>query len=86
MFKSESSIAERTNQERKFGFPDAILQMWAAFCDELVNGRAGMKQHFTCATPEEASWSHDLFTAALASQREGKTVALNLEGATASGK
>jgi predicted dehydrogenase len=58
----------------EFGFPDAILQMWAAFCDELVNGRAGMGQPFYCVTPEEATWSHELFTAALASQRNKETV------------
>jgi len=58
----------------EFGFSDALLQMWAAFCDELVNGRDGMQQPFTCATPEEAAGSHRLFTAALASQRTGETV------------
>ena len=58
----------------EFGLPDAILQMWAAFCDELVNGRHGMAQPFYCVTPEEAMWSHELFTAALASQRHGETI------------
>jgi hypothetical protein len=58
----------------EFGFSDAILQMWAAYCDELVNGQEGMAQPFYCATPVEASWSHDLFTAALASQASGETV------------
>jgi predicted dehydrogenase len=60
----------------EFGLPDAILQMWAAFCDELANGREGMRQPFTCATPEEAMWSHALFTAALQSQARGETVRL----------
>ncbi len=60
----------------EFGLSDAILQMWAAFCDELVNGREGMQQPFYCATPEEAARSHDLFTAALESQATGQTVAL----------
>ena len=36
----------------EFGFSDAILQMWAAFCDELVHGKDGMRQPLTCATPE----------------------------------
>lgn len=54
----------------EFGFPDAILQMWAAFVDEL----AGNKAPFRCATPEEALASHRLFTAALESQRTGATV------------
>lgn len=53
----------------EFGLTDAILQMWAAFVDELAHGRDGMRQPFVCATPEEAQWSHRLFTAALESQR-----------------
>ncbi|HEX9616131.1 MAG TPA: hypothetical protein VGA03_01850 [Anaerolineales bacterium] len=60
----------------EFGLPDAILQMWAAFCDELANGREGMSQPFSCATPEEAKWSHALFTAALQSQAQGETARL----------
>ena len=52
----------------EFGFPDAVLQMWAAFCDEAAHGREGMKQPLYCATPEEAAASHAVFTAALASQ------------------
>jgi predicted dehydrogenase len=54
----------------EFGFPDAILQMWASFVDEL----SGHKPRFQCATPEEAVASHRLFTAALESQRTGCTV------------
>jgi predicted dehydrogenase len=60
----------------EFGFPDAIMQMWASFCDELVNGKEGMMQNFHCATPEEAKCSHALFTAALASQSSGRTIEL----------
>ncbi len=56
----------------EFGFTDAILQMWAAFCDELTNGREKMRQPFYCATPEEAHQSHLIFTQALASSREGR--------------
>lgn len=56
----------------EFGFSDAILQMWAAFLDEL----AGNQPRFRCATPEEALASHRLFTAALESQRTGATVAV----------
>lgn len=51
----------------EFGFADSILQMWAAFCDELAHGREGMKQPFYCVTPEEAARSHEIFTAAIAS-------------------
>jgi predicted dehydrogenase len=58
----------------EFGFTDAILQMWAAFCDELAHGLDGMRQPFRCATPEELAVCHDLFTGALESQRTGRTV------------
>ncbi len=54
----------------EFGFTDAILQMWAAFCDEAANGKEGMKQPFTCVTPEEVAESHEVFTAALRSQAQ----------------
>lgn len=60
----------------EFGFTDAILQMWAAFLDELEHGQGAMSQPFNCATPEEAALSHDLFTAALESQRTGQTVSV----------
>ncbi|MEC0260051.1 Gfo/Idh/MocA family protein [Paenibacillus lautus] len=58
----------------EFGFSDSILQMWAAFCDELVNGTDGLLQPFRCATPEEAEGSHRVFTAALESNRSGDTI------------
>jgi predicted dehydrogenase len=58
----------------EFGFSDAILQMWAAFLDELAHGREGMRQPFYCATPEEAATTHRLFTAALESQRTAAVV------------
>jgi predicted dehydrogenase len=63
----ESAYPTITGHIFEFGFTDAILQMWAAFCDELVNGRAKMKQPFYCATPEEAHQSHLIFTEALKS-------------------
>ncbi|MGQ9785722.1 MAG: Gfo/Idh/MocA family protein [Anaerolineae bacterium] len=59
----------------EFGFSDSILQMWAAFCDELVNGQ-DMRQPFYCATPEETADSHRLFTAALESHRSGQVIAI----------
>jgi predicted dehydrogenase len=58
----------------EFGFSDAILQMWAAFLDELAHGRGHMRQPFYCATPEEAATTHRLFTAALESQRAAAVV------------
>lgn len=58
----------------EFGFSDSILQMWAAFCDEIANGRQGMQQPFYCATPEEAAGSHEVFTAALHSHKNAAAV------------
>jgi len=49
------------------GFSDSILQMWAAFLYELKEGKP--KTRFAgCVTPQEAAYSHRLFTAALKSQ------------------
>jgi hypothetical protein len=50
--------------------------MWAAFVDELANGRDGMRQPFHCATPAEAAATHRIFTAALASHERRAVVAL----------
>jgi predicted dehydrogenase len=61
----------------EFGFSDSILQMWASFCDELIHGKDGMAQSFTCATPEEAMGSHKVFTAALESNRTGQTITMH---------
>lgn len=58
----------------EFGFSDSILQMWAAFCDELVNGREGMKQTFYCATPAETSQHHAILTAALQSYKQASVM------------
>jgi hypothetical protein len=59
----------------EFGFSDSILQMWAAFCHEIVHGKSGLA--FGCATPEEAEGSHRVFTAALESQRTGETAVID---------
>ncbi|MHA0856370.1 Gfo/Idh/MocA family protein [Paenibacillus sp. CMAA1364] len=56
----------------EFGFSDSILQMWAAFCDELASGSS--KQPLHCATPHETAQSHALFTAALESAKTSNTV------------
>lgn len=58
----------------EFGFTDSMLQMWAAFCDELVHGRDGMKQSFYCATPQETTQHHRILTAALRSHDERRAV------------
>jgi hypothetical protein len=51
-----------------------MLQMWAAFCDELANGRGKMAQPFYCATPDEAHDHHRVLTAALDSGKRGQVV------------
>lgn len=73
---SVSAYPHVTGAIFEFGFSDAILQMWAAFLDELAHGRGGMRQPFHCATPEEATATHRLFTAALESQRDRAVVVL----------
>ena len=59
-----------TGKVFEFGFPDAVQQMWAAFCEELATGQS----RFPCATPEEAAFTHALFTAALASHDSNAVV------------
>ena len=60
----------------EFGFSDSLLQMWAAFCDELANGRDGMSQPFYCATPDEALAHHRILTAALESHQNRQNIFL----------
>jgi len=55
------------------GFPDLIMQMWAAFLAERAGALAG---RFGCATPDEAVAQHELWAAALASQRAQRVVDL----------
>jgi predicted dehydrogenase len=53
------------------GFPDVIQQMWAAYLAEregLLEGRFG------CATPQEAVATHEIFAAALESQKSQSVV------------
>lgn len=55
------------------GFPDLLMQMWAAFLAE----RAGvLGDRFGCVTPDEAVASHELWAAALESHRTQQAVAL----------
>jgi predicted dehydrogenase len=74
---SESAYPTITGAIFEFGFSDAILQMWAAYLDELAHGREGMRQPFHCATPEEAAATHRIFTAALESQATSSVVAVS---------
>jgi hypothetical protein len=60
----------------EFGFSDSILQMYAAFCDELVHGSDAMRQPFYCATPAETAQHHRVLTAALESHRSGQVAYL----------
>ncbi len=55
------------------GFPDAIQQMWAAY---LMEREGLLGDRFGCATPGEAVASHEIFAAALESQREGRVAAV----------
>lgn len=56
------------------GFPDLLQQMWAAFLSERA-GQLGAR--FGCATPDEAVSHHEIWTAALISQREQRVVSLS---------
>jgi len=57
----------------EFGFPDALLQMWAVFLAERA-GRLGTG--FGTATPQEALASHRVFAAALRSHETGTAIEL----------
>ena len=57
----------------EFGFSDAILQMWAAFCDELARG-GDARPPFRCVTPEETRQCHAVLTAALESQEAAQVI------------
>ena len=72
---SQSAYPSITGGIFEFGFSDSVLQMWAAFCDELAHPNA-MHQPFYCVTPQETEQSHRLFTAALASQRTAQVISL----------
>jgi hypothetical protein len=69
----QSAYPTITGHIFEFGFSDAILQMWAAFCDEIVHGD---NVPFGCVRPEETAFSHALFTAALQSGRSGQTISV----------
>ncbi|HEY6405841.1 MAG TPA: hypothetical protein VIY29_00075, partial [Ktedonobacteraceae bacterium] len=75
---SESAYPTITGSIFEAGFSDSILQMWAAFCDELAH-HGEMRQPFRCVTPEETQQSHRILTAALASNRLAQVVQLKNE-------
>lgn len=72
-----SAYSAITGSIFEFGFSDSLLQMWAAFCDELTHGREQMLQQFFCATAEETALSHQIMTATLQSHRSQSTVHLS---------
>jgi predicted dehydrogenase len=69
----EVAFASITGDIFQFGVSDAILQMWAAFLYELDKGEP-LARFAACATPEESTVWHRLFTAALESQASGSTI------------
>jgi predicted dehydrogenase len=71
----KSAYKTITGEIFEFGFTDALLQMWASFCDEL-GGKPAAQLPFGCASPAEAAQSHAILTAALQSHKEKKVVDL----------
>lgn len=71
----ETAFRSITGGIFEFGFSDAILQMWGAFLYELEHKEPVWK-FAGCVTPEETVMSHNLFTAALESQRNSSVVAV----------
>jgi predicted dehydrogenase len=69
----DSVYATLTGSIFEFGFTDAILQMWAAYCDELAHG-ADMRGSLGCATVAETVLHHGVLGAALESGRTGQAV------------
>jgi predicted dehydrogenase len=64
----------------EFGFSDSLLQMWAAYCDELVHGDE-MRGRLRCVTLEETAMQHALFTGALRSAASSQAIELDLAAA-----
>ncbi|MDR0361333.1 MAG: Gfo/Idh/MocA family oxidoreductase [Planctomycetota bacterium] len=66
----KTMIPAITSPILEFGYPDSILQMWAAFMAEFD----GRKVPFGCFSVEETRLSHALQTAALRSHAEARVV------------
>ena len=71
---SQSAIPSITGGIFEFGFSDAFQQMIGAFMHELSDHPT--LHPFGNITPEETRWSHQLFTAALESNRSGVKIQL----------
>jgi len=67
---SQSTIPSITGGIFEFGFSDAFQQMIGAFIQELTEN--GETHPFLNVNPEETRWSHELFTAALKSNKKGE--------------
>jgi len=57
------------------GFSDALLQMTGAYMTAFDPALPG--HPFPCGMPEETRWSHRIMTAALESQKTGKTIQIH---------
>ncbi len=71
----EPAFSSITGGIFEFGFPDSILQMWAAYLYEIHNGHP-LTKFSGCVTPAETALSHKLFTAALKSNSTKSVVTI----------
>jgi len=74
----ETAFKTITGDIFQFGFTDSILQMWAAFVQEISGGQT-LKKFAGCVTPAEALLSHRIFTAALESHRSAQVMTITGE-------
>ncbi len=74
---SQSVIPSITGGIFEFGFSDAFQQMIGAFISEFSNKKSN--HSFKNISPEETSWSHELFTAALESNRTNRRIDISYE-------
>jgi predicted dehydrogenase len=72
---NETAFKTITGGIFEIGFSAILMQMFAAYMHELVHGQPAAR-FAGCATPDEAAWSHRLFTAALESQKKASVVSL----------
>lgn len=70
---SQSCWPTVTGPNFESGFSDAILQMWAVF---LAERQGSLGDRFGAARPEEAAFTHTLYSAAITSHVEQRVVTL----------
>ena len=73
---SQSAIPSITGGIFEFGFSDAFQQMIGAFVHKVSGNEPN--HPFGNVTPEETGWSHELFTAALESNKTGRRIILDI--------